>query len=574
MIIAHWTSHLGARFFHGRCEPNTAGYFTRTNAIVLSTRTVSVGHTNECLAFAVAQFFVASLNQPRSCNPVRRGTTLRGITRNEQIRRNWGYDVASLTLAALCLVLLFNLRDRLPVFLDGWYHLSVIRAFAERGFTTHAWWEFAPFGRPHLYPPLFHLANAGFVRLTGAELLSVARFWSVVTFPLVLLAGWAAARSLFGKRAAWLTVLLMALNIGLLFPCSLILMPGTLALLLWPWVQRRVLRKDWMGGAIVLTLMAYLHFGVTMVAAASLIVLAAGKRECRRSSFAVLAVAGGLYAPWLIHLWRHREYLHSAVANLPVFMPVFTVAGLICGVLAFYRSRDAEALAVVSMILASGLFWFTVRERFWTYGGFLFALVGGYGLDRVGSRSLKWLMPVLVVSALSATPFLKPPRMKLALPAPFQSSPVLMPAPLPALVAWQREPMEPVPAEVLALTDWIRQNVPENDVILTKEPIVCEIIFALTGRRTTHGMWSEVMTPALEKQLAAHRRTAAGYIVAGTGDSPEGATPVATFGRYRVFYRDGPAVGGRSAARPAVAPCRHQKTVVGRESRSFHLRDC
>ncbi len=508
-----------------------------------STRTVSVRNTHECVAYAVARFFVASLNQPRSCNPVRRGTRLRGITRDEQIRSGWGYDLASVTLAAVCLVLLLNLRDRLPVFLDGWYHLSVIRAFAQRGFTTHAWWEFAPFGRPHLYPPLFHLANAGFVRLTGVELLSVARFWSVVTFPLVLLAGWAAARSLFGKRAAWLTVLLLAVNIGLLFPCSLILMPGTLALLLWPFAQLRVLRKDWVGGAVVLAIMAYLHFGVTMVAAASLIVLAVFNRDHARTSVLALGSTAVLFSPWLIHWWRHREYLHSAVANLPVFMPVFTVAGLICGVLAFYRNRDAEALAPLSMILASGLFWFTVRERFWTYGGFLFALLGGYGLDRLGSRPLKWVMAVLVVSALSATPFLKPPRMKLALPAPFQSLPVLMPAPLTALVAWQREPMEPVPAEVLALTDWIRKNVPEDDLIITEEPIVCEIIFALTGRRTTHGMWSEVMTPALEAQLAAYRRTAAGYIVAGTGDSPAGATPVATFGRYRVFHR---AAAGRA----------------------------
>src|SRR5664280_424390 len=151
--------------------------------------------------------------------------------------RGRGYDLASATIVAVSFILLLRVRAHLPIFSDSWYHLSVIRAFFERGLSLHAWWEFAPFGRPHLYCPLFHIVGAGLLRLTGWTLLDMAKVYDVVTFPLVLAAGWSAARCLFGQRAAFLTLLLMALNIGLVFPCSLIMMPGTYALLLWPFVH-------------------------------------------------------------------------------------------------------------------------------------------------------------------------------------------------------------------------------------------------------------------------------------------------------------------------------------------------
>jgi hypothetical protein len=323
----------------------------------------------------------------------------------------------------------------------------------------------------------------------------------------------------------------------LLFPCSLIIMPGTFAVLLWPFVQMRVLRRDWMGGALMLAIMGYLHFGVAIVAAASVVVLAALNRDTARTAVFVLGLAAVLFSPWLIHLWRHREFLHSGIADLPVFMPVITVAGLICGVLAFVRNRDNEALAVLAMILASGLFLLTVRERFWTYGGLLFALLGGYGLDRLGGRHLKWIVPVLCASMLSVTPFLKPPRMKLALPVPAQSSPLLMGTPVSTLVAWQRTPPDAVAPDIVALTDWIAKNVPEDEIVITDERLLGEAIFVLTGRRTTAGLWTEVMTAALAEKLAAYRRAGNGYIVVASSEPPERAALVAEFGRYRVFYR-------------------------------------
>ena len=415
-------------------------------------------------------------------------------------------------------ILLVGVREHLPVFSDSWYHLSVVRAFNERGLTGHAWWEFAPFGRPHLYSPLLHVFGVGLMRITGCSLLSLATFYEVVTFPALLLAGWGAARILFGERAALLTLLLLLLNIGLLFPVSLIIMPGTYAVMLWPYVAILSLRKKWLAGAALLATMAYLHFGVATIAAVS-VVLIDWRTAARIVPLAVIA-----FSPWLVQLYRHREYLHSGVANLPAFMPVFTALALIAGVLALVRTKDKGAWVVAAMILASGLFLFTLRERFWTYGGFLFALLGGFGLEQLAEKHLRWIVPVLAVSCLTVTPFLKPPTMKLALPVPLQSSPFLMGAP--ALTLLHLNQGEPVPADIVKLTDWISHNTAPDEIIITDDRLLGECVFALTGRRTTSGLWNEVMTSGLEDQLAEYKRTGKGHIIAR---GPEG--------NYRVGHR-------------------------------------
>ena len=64
-----------------------------------------------------------------------------------------------------------------PYFLDSYYHLTVIEGMRQAGGPVlHAFWESAPEGRPHLYPPLFHLLWLPAIRHLPP--LFLARFWS------------------------------------------------------------------------------------------------------------------------------------------------------------------------------------------------------------------------------------------------------------------------------------------------------------------------------------------------------------------------------------------------------------
>jgi len=443
-----------------------------------------------------------------------------------------GDDLLAGAVILAAFLLLARLGPHLPVFSDSWYHLGVIRAFAECGPTLHDWWQFAPFGRPHLYSPLFHLVNLSLLRVTALGLLDLARLFAVVTFPALLGAGWWAARCFFGARAALLTLLLLALNIALLVPCSLIMMPATYALMLWPFVLLGALRQRWVRAGLLLAVIAYLHFGMAGLVVLSLLLLAVFRRDCRRAGFGAVALGLALFGPWLAHLVWHREFLHTTGGRFPVFIPVFTLAGAALGVLALVRWRAPEAVAIGTMIAATGVLAWTGQDRFWTYSGFTFALLGGYGMERCLGRYGNAVALGLLVSAVSVTPFLRPVRHRFALPIPLQTTPGVIATPLLTLAWWQAgEIPSGVTPELLDLALWVRAHTTRDEVLLTADPQLGGCLFVLTGRRTTAGLWGEVMTEQLRQRLAEYYRTAPGWVIT-TEPSPE-------FGRYTVLRRGG-----------------------------------
>ena len=53
-----------------------------------------------------------------------------------------------------------------PVFIDTYYHMAVIEGFSQAGgITTRAFWEMAPGGRVHIYPPSLHVIGYFFYLL-------------------------------------------------------------------------------------------------------------------------------------------------------------------------------------------------------------------------------------------------------------------------------------------------------------------------------------------------------------------------------------------------------------------------
>ena len=77
-----------------------------------------------------------------------------------------------------------------PKFLDAYYHLAVMKGFEEAGgYVTSAFWEYAPAGRPHLYPPALHILMLSFYKL-GLSAISVARLVDLAAYPIFLFAFW------------------------------------------------------------------------------------------------------------------------------------------------------------------------------------------------------------------------------------------------------------------------------------------------------------------------------------------------------------------------------------------------
>jgi len=72
------------------------------------------------------------------------------------------------------------------------------------GYITNAYWEYAPVGRPHLYPPLLHLAMLLFYRL-GLSAINIARLLEAAMIPLTFISLWFITRGLWNKRATFLS---------------------------------------------------------------------------------------------------------------------------------------------------------------------------------------------------------------------------------------------------------------------------------------------------------------------------------------------------------------------------------
>jgi hypothetical protein len=484
---------------------------------------------------------------------------VRSITRHR-------YDFASASLIVVFFLLLFALRPRLPVVSDSWYHLGVIRAFYGGGLQFHDWWEFAPVGRPHLYSPAFHLVGAFVLRVFHWNIVELAQWFCVWTFPLLLAAGWGAARMIFGACAAFLTLLLLASNIGLLFPCSIVLMPGTYALMLWPYLLVFAMRGRWLAAGLVLMLMGYVHFGVAGLAVVSLLLVAIFQREFFREILLTIFLGVAGVSPWLLHIFRHREFLQGGSVPLAYFAPVIVLAAGVCGIDGVIKQRNKMGIALLLMLAANLTLWFTIQDRFWLHVGFVCALIGGYGIEHFFARRLRWVLPLLLAGSLTVTPFLKPRSLKLGIPVPCEDVRGLMGTPMLALAnsLLRGAPFpDSIPQDIGELAHWIHQNTDREAILITDIRHLGTYLFALTGRRTTSGGWDEVMTDELQQQVAAYRQSGDGYLIvpvelAAQVQSPPKTKWLATIGRFAVFRQN---AGATMSLTASAFPCRRGAVV-------------
>ena len=221
--------------------------------------------------------------------------------------RVWGWITVG--LIGLVTVGLRLQWETLPRFLDSYYHLAVIQGFRQAGgITLHAFWESAPAGRAHLYPPLFHLLwwpAAALVR----NPITVAQLWSLLGAPALFLAMAWAARRLESPRRAALTIIAALLASNVLF--STLLHPtATLALIgilgVWVALERdRAVVAGLLVGAI-----GWTHLGLPWITLLALLLLGAADRA-RRRAWTAAAIGLLIMAPWWLHIARHAAALHA-----------------------------------------------------------------------------------------------------------------------------------------------------------------------------------------------------------------------------------------------------------------------
>ena len=275
-----------------------------------------------------------------------------------------------------------------PLFLDPYYHLLIARQILDAGGPiTYEWWEYAPVGRVHLYPPALHLILAG---LLGAGLspITAIRLVTWLLAPCVLLALYLAMRRLMPRTVSCACLLMALVSFSWVLQFSQALASG-LASVMLVWLMVSLHHRRWVAAACLLGLLWYTHLGLPWVALASIgwwLVL----KAVPRSRALLWSVGGGLVMglPWLWHVLSHRHLLQvvSRYENKSIEIMVLLYAFAAIGLWRCMKATGAPRL-LLGLWLGFVLMAFRFLFR-WLSGEGLLAviLLAGYGLEGVARR--------------------------------------------------------------------------------------------------------------------------------------------------------------------------------------------
>jgi len=284
---------------------------------------------------------------------------------------------------------------RFPLFLDYYYHLHTARGFLRvGGVALHNFWDGAPAGYPHLYPPVIPLLLGCAVRC-GVSPLAVMRWPTALMFPMLLVVlRWLSCRW-YGPRTSWWMVVAALIPYTLFLQCATAPAAAAsllLLLLLYGAIERgRHVAAGCLFGAIW-----YTHPGMPWVALLSLLVAIVLWPERRAVVVRALVLGMVLATPWLMHLSHHLGAFTAISIQENRFVEIYPVLYLLAAIggwVGWCRGRDVRVL--LALVIGCLPMLPVFRYRFFNGEGLLpVVLLAGYGLSWVHERLAVRPIPV------------------------------------------------------------------------------------------------------------------------------------------------------------------------------------
>lgn len=294
------------------------------------------------------------------------------------------FDVLAVLFMLACVALILANLSMFPVYLDIPYHMAVTRGFREAGgIVTWDFWDAAPAGRPHIYPPLLHIGMS-MLEDVGLSVETVATLVCVVMFPLILASMWWAMRKLFGPRAAFYSLALLAVPYTFFYQTG-VTIAASMVLILTPLVFLALEKDRKVAATLLLAMCLYSHLVLGHLTALALFIYMLHRREFWKRIMGVLVAAYLLYLPWgLVVLSNLSSFSISEPGMGSDFaLHLFLWALAAAGMVVCYRRRRQHFLLpsyFISMVPIA----FFYSHRFWEGHVFLpLAMLGGVALDRL-----------------------------------------------------------------------------------------------------------------------------------------------------------------------------------------------
>lgn len=404
------------------------------------------------------------------------------------------FDLISLSIILVAAIFSAVRFNTLPQFIDGYYHLSVANGFiASGGWVSWAWWDFSPFGRPHLYPPFYHFVLVFLIKC-GLSGLNALRLAEVLIVPVFFFVFWYILRSLKDDKFAFLCLSSAAgfftfySSVSANVPASLAIIFGLLA---WFFLKK----KKWVSSAVSMSLCFYSHAGIPWVFFASLLLLAAFNREYRKLSLKAAFTAIAIFLPFILHAARYIKFIHLSSLVEARFIS-FNFVAMLCAFMSMYfnrRNKDFLILLFWGYFLASAVVFIKYPYRFFSAQGFLgFAFFSAYFLWSVSGYFAKRQKLFLVLISLyllfiNATFCIEDNKIKFNFFDSTFSS-------LLTKKAYEDTAFKPVFSEkfYLPIVKVIRENSSADDIISSNVLVAAQIFSSLSNRPSSSSMLKEV----------------------------------------------------------------------------------
>lgn len=308
-------------------------------------------------------------------------------------------------LLSFTLVFQHSIKSDLPLSWDVWYHLRISRQFCEGEFVWDAG-SFGPEGRPHIYPPLFHLFTALLYTITGIPLEIIAQVMAPFLFAASIVSFYFLVKEVVNEKVALISCLLAAV-------CPILLDRGTsytpevVAFILFNVGVTFFLKGKWvitglLGGLLVLT------HGIASVAFFSVIFtycifsFLIFKENYWKLFFQVVIMSILISSFWLFRSvttflpYGGMHVLSYYPQKLGWIQTVLGILGITC------LSKDRKSIFILScagVLLLLTRNPFSLPYRFIEFLAFPVCMLAGIGLYHiVASKRVEFLVVIFLIA--------------------------------------------------------------------------------------------------------------------------------------------------------------------------------
>ena len=304
----------------------------------------------------------------------------------------------------------------LPKFMDIYYHLFVMKGFAQAGgYVTRSFWEYAPVGRPHLYPPFLHLLMLGLYKL-GLSEMTIARLVECALYPAVLAVQWVVLKRLFNSRIAFFVTVIFS-SVYSLTLATVILSPFSLAYLVGLLALLSLEKGKVLFSGLLLALCFYTHTWMAWTLLLTVLFYGVLRREKRKEAVFASLIAVTLALPFLIFQFSNRAFFSfiKTKENLLLEIDPSVYCLAIFGAVTAFRKKG-PALLAFCLVLATLPLSVTHRFRFFSGHGLVgWIWLAGFAADEIFCRlcevgekrkwGLAWLLIFTLFFSLAAPTF-------------------------------------------------------------------------------------------------------------------------------------------------------------------------